>query len=148
MQAALQGVLDAVLRARRGPWLHPESSPAWGTDAGQPGEPRTREARGLAGQLAETAGTHSRCNQPAASRAGPAPGLLAVPLRTAGPTAQATRSEGWRGEWRGAALPPPPQGRGERLQQPRECPRRDQTPVLGRRTSKEKSGSRGGGDFL
>lgn len=27
MQAALQGMLDAVLRARRGPWLHPESSP-------------------------------------------------------------------------------------------------------------------------
>lgn len=43
MQAALQGMLDAVLRARRGPWLHPESSPAQKTDMGQPAEPRLRE---------------------------------------------------------------------------------------------------------
>lgn len=78
-----------------------------------------------------------------------APGGAAQNGRTGhacGPPVQATGSEGWRGEWRGAALlplPAPTPGRGEWLQQPRECPWRGQTPVLGRRTSKEKSGSRG-----
>lgn len=60
MQAALQGMLDAVLRARRGPWLHPESSPAWGTDTGQPGDPQARGAQGPAAQMTETMGTHSQ----------------------------------------------------------------------------------------
>lgn len=48
MQAAVQGMLDAVLRARRGPWLHPESSPAQRTDTRQPGEPQAGEAHGPA----------------------------------------------------------------------------------------------------
>ena len=57
MQAALQGVLDAVLRACRGPLLHTESSPAGVTDAGQSGDPQAQGAHGQAGQPVETAGT-------------------------------------------------------------------------------------------
>lgn len=74
MQAALQGVLDAVLCACCGPLLHPESSPAWETDAGQSGDPQARGVQGGAGQSLETAGTHSP---------GPSVGCL----------------QGWAGPW-------------------------------------------------
>lgn len=53
MQAAVQGVLDTVLRARRGPRLHPESSPTRSTDTAQPG---ARPARGAQLQGARAQG--------------------------------------------------------------------------------------------
>lgn len=51
MQAALQGMLDTVLRARRGPWLHPESSPAWG-GGGEGQTPVSLESPRLREQMA------------------------------------------------------------------------------------------------
>lgn len=52
MQAALQGVLDAVLRARRGPWLHPESSPAVPAGRRAPLQRRLPETPGTVGTAA------------------------------------------------------------------------------------------------
>lgn len=88
MQAALQGVLDAVLCARRGSWLHPESSPAWKQTLSVLGPPGVRSAQ-PAGQMAQTMALPAQGCQPcyclgavgtasggsAASRAGMAPGV-------------------------------------------------------------------------
>lgn len=63
MQAALQGVLDAVLCARRTPWLHPESSPAWKQTV-SPGPPGVRSAQ-PAGRMAQTTALPAQCCQPA-----------------------------------------------------------------------------------
>ena len=77
MQAALQGVLDAVLGACRGPLLHPESSPAGVTDAGQSGDPQAQGAHGQAGQPVETAGTPSPVPSVGCLRGWTAPGRAA-----------------------------------------------------------------------
>lgn len=102
MQAALQGVLDAVLRACRGPLLHPESSPAGVTDAGQSGDPQAQGAHGQAGQPVETAGTPSPVPSVGCLRGWTAPGRAAQRGKTGHsghPTAQAreVRGRGRRG---------------------------------------------------
>lgn len=62
MQASLQSMLDAVLCARCGCWLHPESLPAWGMDRQRSacwapflentrlGEPSTQQHRSKTGR--------------------------------------------------------------------------------------------------
>ena len=79
MQAAFQGMLDAVLRACRGPWLHPGSSPAWGTDTGQLVELLSQRAPGPV----KTTGAHgaARSAQPSYSSGAveTGPGALQLP---------------------------------------------------------------------
>lgn len=94
MQAALQGMLDAVLRARRGPWLHPESSPARGTDTSQPGEPQAGGANGLRSRRQSRWALVAQLHQPCHSSTAQGIAWRRGASSHCGPTAQRCRQRG------------------------------------------------------
>lgn len=117
MQAALQGMLDAVLRARRGPWLHPESLPAWETDTGQLGEPQAGGANGLRSRWQSRWALVAQLHQPCRSSTAQSIARRRGASSRCSPTAQQYRQRG-AGLLQGPC-PPAPLGSDKC---PPECP--------------------------